>query len=867
MILNRRIFRELINNPVKYLALFFIVTLAVAVVVGMAASTDSINKTITNHQEVGNVEAGEFSVYTPLNNAQIEEIESKGFLIEQHYYIDVPVLNGELRVFSNRKEINQIAIVDGRELQSDKEVILEQKYASANNYKVDDYIDIAGEKYQICAIGCVPDYIYTLKNTTDLGTDNTQFGLVFVTENTFYNITDKVDERVNYQYAYCIVSAEVDSSDLKDYLMDLTCDESLITDTYLRDLYIEINELKDERDNSIKELLDGSEELTVGLEQMERGISDLTGSIEDTKTTVSNLGMSNIASVLDIQIAGGDALEQSAGELITGSGDLKEGIEQLSNSYIEITEDLFEITPTNLSFFLERDNNKRINAAQDDAVINKMAALYSGIIVFVLIAFMFSVFAIHNVDVNKEIVGTLYAMGYRRKEIVRHFIILPVTVVFIGSVIGLGLGFLLAYLFAQGNSELYSYPPLEISKEGYLCAYGLLMPNILTMLINYFVLTKKLNCRPLELLRDEKKVKETFQVSLDKFKYVTCYQIRQILRECRTTIIMFIGMGISILLMVWGFSIYGGLSEYAEKIENDVPHEYLYLLSNPLEEIPENCEAVYMISAETQFALINDKMEVSVMGVEKDSEYYSFANILPEDSRYAVISDAVAKKFNYEVGDIIVLNNTLLEKNYCITVSDIVEYSNGLYIFMNIDAMREMDGVDTDYYNALISNGEAEVDNNMLLTCITRKGISDVGYLLLDSMMRMIITMIIMSIVLFCCVMYLLMKMMIDRSSFSISLLKIFGYSNKEVKKLYLNISLYIVLLSIFIHIPLAQVIVGLIFPNTVSDVTVYIRAYLSPTMYVIIALLIVGSYYAVYGLLYRKIKKMSFVEVLKQRE
>ena len=30
------------------------------------------------------------------------------------------------------------------------------------------------------------------------------------------------------------------------------------------------------------------------------------------------------------------------------------------------------------------------------------------------------------------------------------------------------------------------------------------MPNILTMLINYFVLTKKLNCRPLELLRDEK---------------------------------------------------------------------------------------------------------------------------------------------------------------------------------------------------------------------------------------------------------------------------------------------------------------------------------------------------------------------------
>lgn len=76
------------------------------------------------------------------------------------------------------------------------------------------------------------------------------------------------------------------------------------------------------------------------------------------------------------------------------------------------------------------------------------------------------------------------------------------------------------------------------------------------------------------------------------------------------------------------------------------------------------------------------------------------------------------------------------------TVSDIVKYSNGLYIFMNLDSMREMDDVNEDYYNALISNQELEVDNNMLLSCITRKGISNVGYLLLDSMMGMIITMI-----------------------------------------------------------------------------------------------------------------------------
>lgn len=55
-------------------------------------------------------------------------------------------------------------------------------------------------------------------------------------------------------------------------------------------------------------------------------------------------------------------------------------------------------------------------------------------------------------------------------------------------------------------------------------------------------------------------------------------------------------------------------------------------------------------------------------------------------------------------------------------------------------------------------------------------------------MQGMIITLGGVSVVIFAIVLYLMMKVMIDRSAFSISLIKVFGYRDKERKKMYLAI-------------------------------------------------------------------------------
>lgn len=72
-------------------------------------------------------------------------------------------------------------------------------------------------------------------------------------------------------------------------------------------------------------------------------------------------------------------------------------------------------------------------------------------------------------------------------------------------------------------------------------------------------------------------------------------------------------------------------------------------------------------------------------------------------------------------------------------------------------------------------------------------------------MMNMIYTLLIVSAVIFCVVMYLMMKVMIDRSAFGISLVKIFGYRMKEIRKLYLNGNFYVIAVGTAVCIPLAE--------------------------------------------------------------
>ena len=89
---------------------------------------------------------------------------------------------------------------------------------------------------------------------------------------------------------------------------------------------------------------------------------------------------------------------------------------------------------------------------------------------------------------------------------------------------------------------------------------------------------------------------------------------------------------------------------------------------------------------------------------------------------------------------------------------------------MDIDTMRDMFGMPDDYFNAVFSDSDLGIDPGRLYSVTTKKDIEDAAFIFVELMKGMVVTMVIASSVILALVMYLMMKVMIDRSSHTIAL-------------------------------------------------------------------------------------------------
>ena len=115
--------------------------------------------------------------------------------------------------------------------------------------------------------------------------------------------------------------------------------------------------------------------------------------------------------------------------------------------------------------------------------------------------------------------------------------------------------------------------------------------------------------------------------------------------------------------------------------------------------------------------------------------------------------------------------------------------------------------------------------------------------------------------------MYLMMGVMIDRASFGISLIQIFGFRTKEIRRLYLNGNLLIVTAGAIIGIPVAKAAMDAIYPWFIANTACGMDLHFPWYLYVGIFAGILVVYGTVNCLLVRKIKRITPAEVLKNRE
>ena len=836
-VLGKRILRDLKANCVRYLALGAMIILCMYIIISLIGTAETIIMGSDKAAERNCLEDGQFTVFVPLTKAEQETLTSQGITLEEQFYLDYTIEDeSTIRVFKNREQINLVEVVEGRIAQADLEVVLERRYVEEHDLQIGHEIAIGDKTFEIVGIGCTPDYDAPLKNLSDSSVNSIQFGTAFVTEEMYEILLEEGKSVQAEEYLYAFRLNDVmTQKELKDKLNELKVDAEEIEDEYFREYWEEQTADKHELENGIDELRDGSDKLYDGLREL-----------ADIRTGLAPLD------------EGIDAAKDGAGELTDGIGELQDETNEFWDEYFD-----FEIS--NLTQFIEVEDNPRANAAAEDQIINKYGGIIAGVIILVLFAYVISVFVVYGIEKENSTIGALYALGVRRKELILHYLCLPVVITFIAGAVGCLIGFsAIGQSTITGNCYAYfSIPQMETVYPGYLLAYGMILPPVVSVIVNWFVIRKKLTKPALQMIRNEQKSGNMSRIKLGKMGFITTFRIRQMLREARTSFTVIGGMFISILILMLGLDCYAMCNYISENNKADTRFEYLYTYKYPEESVPEGGYEAFSKTMKKENLGYN--LDVTILGITEENPFFDVE--LTDSKSEVVISSAMAEKYKVNVGEVIVLEDEESEMYYAFTVKDITQYSTSFYVFMDIDSMRELFGESDTYYNQVFADKELDIESGRLYAVTTKQDIEKAADVFIHEMTPMITMMIGCSILIFAVVMYLMMKVMIDRSAFHISMVKVFGYRTKEIQKLYLNGNFYVIAVGAAICIPLAKKCMDLIYPMMVSNVGCGMNLTFSWQLYVIIYIGVILVYFIINQMLVGRLKNVNLAEVLKNRE
>ena len=824
--LARRLPRELRNNLGKYLGIFLLMTGSIALTSGFLLAAHSIGCIIDSMRDEYTIEDGRVMTSFEATSAQLEAAEDAaedvgGVTFYKDFSIDAAFRKTSdddgtkrtLRTYAHRTEVNLASYCEGAEPQADDEVAIDRVFATNNELAVGDTVDLCGRTYTISGIMTQPDSQALFLNNSDFTINTITYGVAEVTDAGFAALED-AGGAPTYTYSFTF----------------------------------------NDRDLSVADRTDAEEDMVDALTDADARVDDL----------------------------------------------------------------------------IDADSNQGIGYARDDVDGDSMMWTTLLDIIIVIMAFVFVVLTDATIEEESAIIGTLLASGYRKREIVLHYLALPAVVGILASLLGCALG---VSVFTEPMRNLYygsySLPPFRVYWSWEIFVKCAVVPAAALILITLVGLLRKIGKTPLQFLRHEASGKTGTKRGLrlpERMGFVSRFRLRVFLRNLSNFATLFVGIAFASLLLLFGLAILPTMTHYADNLETSLVAEHQYTLKAPLElegtdeereqwaaldrlqsvdgallstaedaedeldaaadaaqaaadalatspsadsmqaasdaleEVQAKKDALYArlddiagslgcdrdevidliddtsnidadnddihpvnttdngadkIAQAEKYAVYqlqydrgegNGTESVTVYGVSPDSRYWKGLGV--GDGR-VVFGRGLLDKFSWKEGQKVDFHDKYEDKDYSL------EYAGGdsawgsksdMNVYMSIDDFNKLFGNDASYFNGYVSDEPLDLDSRYFAGDTTPDDMRAVGDQFIGMMSDLIGMMVGLAVFIFLLFMYLLTKAVIDRSARSISYMKVFGYRDGEISRLYIRSITLCVAASLVLSLP---VIIG----------------------------------------------------------
>ena len=702
--LHKRFPRELKDNLGKYLGIFLLMSVTIALTSGFLLAAHSIGVIIDDMPEKYSIEDARFTTAFEATDEQLDaaadaasDAGTGGTDIVRNWSFDADFNHAQgddgrdrtLRVYQHRTQVDLAAYAEGRVPEAADEVAIDRVFATNNGITISEEVELFGQRFTVCGIMTTSDNQALFQNNSDFTVNTLTFGVAEVSESGFAAL-----EATGHQPAYTYSVRFAD------------------------------------RDLTVAQRTDAEKD-------MMRALSTAGATVDDLTDSSANQGI-------------GYAADDVSGDSTMWS-----------------------------------------------------VLLY---MIIVIMAFVFVVLTSGTIEEESAIIGTLLASGYRRRELVTHYLALPAAVGIAAAVVGNVAGYT---LMSEPMRNLYygsySLPPYYATWSWGVFAQTTVLPVATLVGITLLGLLRKMGHTPLEFLRHETSkggVKRGFALP-ERLSFIARFRMRVFLRNLGNFATLFVGIGFASMLLLFSLAILPTMTHYAENLHNNVVAEHMYTLKAPLEVDNAQAEKYAVYSLEYDRGEGSGTETITVYGVPEDSRYW---DDLAVGDGHVVFGNGLIDKFRFADGQTVNLydkyedetREATYEGDGCTwgTKSDMA-------VYMSLDDFNRFFGNDAGYFNGYASDQALDLDARYLTSDLTPESMDAIGEQFVGMMDDMIGMLVGLSVFIFLVFMYLLTKSVIDRSARAISYMKVFGYRDSEISRLYVRSITLTVAVSLVVCQPL----------------------------------------------------------------
>ena len=527
--------------------------------------------------------------------------------------------------------------------------------------------------------------------------------------------------------------------------------------------------------------------------------------------------------------------------------------------------------------FVEQSEHVSVNQFAEEMDQHKMMSDIFPV-VFILISMLILLTTMTRIIAHQRTqIGILKASGFKDRSIMFHYVSYGFWLVLVGSVLGLILGpMTLPQLFYPSMSATYKLPSWNPAWSMNFIYVAALMV-IMSILVSYYSVKSISDEKPADTIRPKvPKISTTGFVEKlsiwDKLSFNVRWNWRDAKRNKFRALMTIIGVIGCTALLVCAFGMYDGMNDLKEWEFNQINHYDSKLVIDDEATLSEINDVASEVDGDK---IMESAIELESGSVKKSGSLlvlnhtdlvtptdYDWNRIKIEDDEVS-ISQKMADMLDVDVGDTVKWHIMGSDKWVKTKIDKIHSDPTSQGLIMSSD---KLDDLDLNYTPTSIVTAE-HVDKNYsaIKSTSSMKDMTSSWDELTEAMWLLIYILIFFASLLAIVVLYNLGLLSFTEIEREIATLKVLGFKTSALRKLLLTQNLWFTAVGFILGLPVGYFILKIMWES--SGDSFYILPSISPTNFILSAVITFALSILVNLMFSRKIKKLDMVESLKSGE